>query len=221
MVHLDTAPASTYTHVSFPLTHPTHFFFLSLSLSLSAHTPRVQAVTLHTSVGDMKCEIFCDTVERTAFNFLALAGSGAYDGTLFHRNIAGFMLQGGDPEGTGKGGQSIWGGSFDDEFSPLLKVRVNRGRQQHAVASWPSHDIALTPSLPPCTLFSTTSEALYRWPTAVRTRTDHSSSSRTHQRRTWTMYMQCLGRSFTALMCWTLLSGQRWGSAIDPWSTLC
>jgi peptidyl-prolyl cis-trans isomerase-like 3 len=71
----------------------------------------------------MKCEIFCDTVERTAFNFLALAGSGAYDGTVFHRNIPGFMIQGGDPDGTGKGGQSIWGGSFDDEFSPLLKVR--------------------------------------------------------------------------------------------------
>ena len=82
-----------------------------------------QAVTLHTSLGDMKCEIFCDTVERTAFNFLALAGSGAYDGTVFHRNIPGFMIQGGDPDGTGKGGQSIWGGSFDDEFSPLLKVR--------------------------------------------------------------------------------------------------
>ena len=74
------------------------------------------AVTLHTNHGDMKLEIFCDSVPRTAFNFLALAASGYYDGTLFHRNVKGFMLQGGDPTGTGKGGESIWGGKFSDEL---------------------------------------------------------------------------------------------------------
>lgn len=42
--------------------------------------------------------------------------SGYYDGTKFHRNIKGFMVQGGDPLGTGKGGESIWGGPFPDEF---------------------------------------------------------------------------------------------------------
>ena len=73
------------------------------------------AVTLHTSHGDLKLEIFCDTVPRTSFNFLALCGSGYYDGTLFHRNVKGFMLQGGDPTGTGKGGESIWGSKFADE----------------------------------------------------------------------------------------------------------
>jgi peptidyl-prolyl cis-trans isomerase-like 3 len=76
------------------------------------------SVTLHTSLGDLKLEIFCDTAPRTSFNFLALAASGAYDGTIFHRNIKGFMIQGGDPTGTGKGGDSIWGGIFDDEFHP-------------------------------------------------------------------------------------------------------
>ena len=58
-----------------------------------------QAVTLHTSLGDLKAEIFCEEVPRTAENFLALCASGAYDGTLFHRNIRGFMIQGGDPTG--------------------------------------------------------------------------------------------------------------------------
>jgi cyclophilin family peptidyl-prolyl cis-trans isomerase len=58
-----------------------------------------QAVTLHTSLGDLKVEVFCEEVPRTAENFLALCASGAYTGTLFHRNIRGFMIQGGDPTG--------------------------------------------------------------------------------------------------------------------------
>ena len=76
------------------------------------------SVTLLTDLGSLKLEIFCDSVPRTAFNFLALAASGYYDNTLFHRNIKGFMLQGGDPTGTGKGGESIWGGKFNDEIHP-------------------------------------------------------------------------------------------------------
>mmetsp|Transcript_3513 Transcript_3513/g.10225 ORF Transcript_3513/g.10225 Transcript_3513/m.10225 type:complete len:180 (-) Transcript_3513:167-706(-) len=79
------------------------------------------AVTLHTSLGDLKIELACDIVPRSAFNFLALCASGAYDNTIFHRNIAGFMAQGGDPTGTGKGGESIWGGTFDDEFTGDLR----------------------------------------------------------------------------------------------------
>jgi len=75
------------------------------------------SVTLHTTLGDIKLEIFCDTAPRTSFNFLALAASGYYNGCMFHRNIADFMIQGGDPTGTGKGGDSIWGGTFNDEFN--------------------------------------------------------------------------------------------------------
>ncbi|BAT74504.1 peptidyl-prolyl cis-trans isomerase CYP18-1 isoform X1 [Vigna umbellata] len=54
-------------------------------------------------------------------NFLALCASGYYDGTVFHRNIKGFMIQGGDPTGTGKGGTSIWGKKFNDEIRESLK----------------------------------------------------------------------------------------------------
>ena len=79
------------------------------------------SVTLHTDLGTLKLEIYCDIVPRTSFNFLALAASGYYDNTLFHRNIKGFMLQGGDPTGTGKGGESIWGGKFNDEIHPDQK----------------------------------------------------------------------------------------------------
>ncbi|CAK0785817.1 hypothetical protein CVIRNUC_009029 [Coccomyxa viridis] len=77
------------------------------------------SVTLHTSLGDLKLEVFCEEVPRTAENFLALCGSGYYNETIFHRNIRGFMIQGGDPTGTGKGGKSIFptaNGKFADEI---------------------------------------------------------------------------------------------------------
>lgn len=67
------------------------------------------------------CRIFCDLVPNAAFNFLALAASNYYDRTIFHRNMKGFIVQGGDPSGTGKGGESIWGRPFLDEFHPELK----------------------------------------------------------------------------------------------------
>ncbi|EGD82740.1 cyp10l [Salpingoeca rosetta] len=79
------------------------------------------SVTLHTDLGDIKIEIFCERVPRSAENFLALCASGYYDGTLIHRNIKGFIVQMGDPTGTGKGGESIWGGYFPDEFDITLK----------------------------------------------------------------------------------------------------
>lgn len=75
------------------------------------------SVTLHTSLGFLKVELFCDTVPKLTRNFLALLASGYYDGTRFHRNMAGFMIQGGDPSGKGKGGESAQGGFLEDEFS--------------------------------------------------------------------------------------------------------
>ncbi|WVN87021.1 peptidyl-prolyl cis-trans isomerase-like 3 [Cryptococcus depauperatus CBS 7841] len=82
------------------------------------------SVTLHTNLGDIKIEIFCETVPRTAENFLALCASGTYDNTIFHRNIRGFMVQGGDPTGTGKGGMSIYGRAFADEIRQTLKFNA-------------------------------------------------------------------------------------------------
>ncbi|KAI8371441.1 cyclophilin-like protein [Radiomyces spectabilis] len=79
------------------------------------------SVTLHTDLGDIKIEVFCEAVPKTAENFLALCASGYYDNNLFHRNIKGFMVQTGDPTGTGKGGNSIWGRKFNDEIRSTLK----------------------------------------------------------------------------------------------------
>eukprot|EP00466_Bigelowiella_natans_P018181 jgi/Bigna1/92643/estExt_fgenesh1_pm.C_450014 len=79
------------------------------------------AVTLHTNLGNLKIELHCDLVPKTCKNFLALSASGYYDGTIFHRNIAKFIIQGGDPSGTGKGGESIYGKHFEDEITSALK----------------------------------------------------------------------------------------------------
>ncbi len=68
------------------------------------------SVTLHCDVGDIKIELFCEDCPKTSQNFLALAASDYYNGCIFHRNIKGFMVQTGDPTGTGKGGQSIYPG---------------------------------------------------------------------------------------------------------------
>nr|XP_054919999.1 peptidyl-prolyl cis-trans isomerase-like 3 isoform X1 [Dermacentor andersoni] len=108
------------------------------------------SVTLHTDLGDIKIELFCETCPKAAENFLALCASDYYNGCLFHRNIKGFMVQTGDPtdvalkkqgdiclsnsfgvvlhvasdKGTGKGGESIWGAKFADEIRDELKHSV-------------------------------------------------------------------------------------------------
>mmetsp|Transcript_2930 Transcript_2930/g.8984 ORF Transcript_2930/g.8984 Transcript_2930/m.8984 type:complete len:164 (-) Transcript_2930:208-699(-) len=79
------------------------------------------SVTLHTTFGDLKVELYCDLTPKTTENFLALCASGSYNGSAFHRNMRGFMIQGGDPTGTGKKSKSIWGGKFEDEIVPTLK----------------------------------------------------------------------------------------------------
>lgn len=76
--------------------------------------------TIKTNHGDMKFKLFPDHAPKTVANFVALAKDGYYDGIIFHRIIQDFMIQGGDPTGTGMGGQSIYGDSFEDEFSEEL-----------------------------------------------------------------------------------------------------
>ncbi|WFD32314.1 peptidylprolyl isomerase [Malassezia sp. CBS 17886] len=82
------------------------------------------SVSLHTTLGDIKVEIFCETVPRAAENFLAHCAVGTYDRVKWHRNIKDFMIQTGDPSDTGKGGQSIWGKPFQDEIRATLKFNA-------------------------------------------------------------------------------------------------
>lgn len=78
------------------------------------------AAVMHTSLGDIKIRLFGDKAPKTVENFVTHAKNGYYNGIIFHRVIKDFMIQGGDPLGTGTGGESIWGGSFEDEFTPEL-----------------------------------------------------------------------------------------------------
>jgi len=77
-------------------------------------------VTLDTTVGSITFELYTKSAPRTCTNFTTLVQRGYYNGCLFHRIIPNFMIQGGDPTGTGRGGSSIYGDKFEDEFDPDL-----------------------------------------------------------------------------------------------------
>ncbi|MFZ5802811.1 MAG: peptidylprolyl isomerase [Candidatus Omnitrophota bacterium] len=111
------------------------FFFLSTAVGIwgimawasgaSADLPPAQTkepaivkVSIETTLGTIEAELFNDKAPRTVKNFTDLAKKGFYDGIIFHRVIPDFMVQTGDPTGTGRGGP---GYQFEDEFSPDLK----------------------------------------------------------------------------------------------------
>jgi len=72
---------------------------------------------LETNQGKIVIKLFADIAPKTVENFIGLIQKGYYDGIIFHRVIKGFMIQGGDPTGTGMGGESVWGKAFEDEVS--------------------------------------------------------------------------------------------------------
>ena len=75
---------------------------------------------IKTNMGNIEIELFAKETPKTVENFVTLAKKGYYKGIIFHRVIKNFMIQGGDPTGTGTGGQSAWGGKFEDEIVPSL-----------------------------------------------------------------------------------------------------
>jgi len=77
-------------------------------------------VVLQTNQGNIELTLFADKAPKTVENFVGLVKKGYYNGLIFHRVIKGFMIQGGDPTGTGSGGTSLWGSDFADEIDPDL-----------------------------------------------------------------------------------------------------
>jgi peptidylprolyl isomerase len=96
---------------------------IALLALLFTGTPKANAssiVVLETTQGKIEIQLFPDLAPKTCENFIGLIQKGYYDGLIFHRVIKDFMIQGGDPTGTGRGGESIWGGKFEDEVTPNL-----------------------------------------------------------------------------------------------------
>ena len=87
---------------------------------LIAPTEEDTVAVMHTNMGDIKIKLFPNEAPKAVENFVTHANNGYYNGLIFHRVIKDFMIQGGDPTGTGMGGESIWGRSFKDEFDPKL-----------------------------------------------------------------------------------------------------
>jgi len=75
----------------------------------------------NTSQGTITVELYEKHAPKTCRNFAGLAQRGYYNGVIFHRVIPSFMIQGGDPTGTGRGGESIYGAKFEDEILSSLK----------------------------------------------------------------------------------------------------
>jgi peptidylprolyl isomerase len=78
-------------------------------------------IAFETTQGTIELKLFCDVAPKTCENMIGLIKKEYYDGIIFHRVIKDFMLQCGDPTGTGRGGESLWGGKFEDEVTPSVK----------------------------------------------------------------------------------------------------
>ena len=87
---------------------------------LESPDPGDDIAIMHTTMGDITMRFFPEAAPKSVENFITLAKNGYYDGITFHRVINEFMIQGGDPTGTGSGGESAFGSDFEDEFSNKL-----------------------------------------------------------------------------------------------------
>ena len=106
-------------------------FFIGLSLQAADKAP---IVVFETNVGNIELKLYPKVAPLAVENFTTHVKNGYYNGLIFHRIIKGFMIQGGDPTGTGRGGESIWKKDFKDEFAPnltfdkpMLLAMANRG----------------------------------------------------------------------------------------------
>ena len=92
-----------------------------------------RTAAVQTNQGTIRFELLESDAPKTTENFITLAERGYYNGVIFHRVIKGFMIQGGDPTGTGRGGESAWGGRFNDEINSSSAL-YQRGYKKGTVA---------------------------------------------------------------------------------------
>lgn len=97
------------------------FFILQAGEKTMEHKPASKTVVMETNLGNIEIKLFPEMAPKTCENFLGLVAKDYYNGVIFHRVIKSFMIQGGDPTGTGTGGKSLWGKEFADECTSALK----------------------------------------------------------------------------------------------------
>ncbi len=109
-------------------------FFLAVALATTLFAGKNPIAQMKTNQGTITLKLYPDIAPKAVENFIKLSQKGYYNGTIFHRVIKGFMIQGGDPTGTGRGGASIWGKEFENEYAPNvvfdkpgLLAMANRG----------------------------------------------------------------------------------------------
>jgi len=107
---------------------------LIAGINLSAADVKNTVVVLDTNIGKIELKMYREIAPKAVENFVTHVKNGYYNGIIFHRIIKDFMIQGGDPTGTGRGGESIWKKDFEDEFAanvvfdrPYLLAMANRG----------------------------------------------------------------------------------------------
>ena len=120
---------------------------------------------LHTTYGDIHIKLYPDAAPKAVENFVTHSRNHYYDGTVFHRIIPRFMIQGGDPLGDGTGGDSIWNKPFEDEFTPSLRHDVpytvsmaNAGPSTNGSQASALYDFATTLLLTRAQFFITTAK---------------------------------------------------------------
>ena len=159
-------------------------------------------VRFDTSVGSFVVELYHKHAPRTCYNMAALAYKGYYNGTPIHRIVRDFMCQMGDPTGTGRGGESIYGGKFEDEISRNLK-HTGAGIVSMANAGVSANHLSST-------------KVVYRGASLIinflcfdnsPTRMDHSSLSRSNRHRFWMVSTQY---SEEFIVAWALFSAWAW-----------
>lgn len=131
-------PYSTSTPITTVPTTPATSETLPVATSTPVRTTNtiknlMHTITLETSKGTIVFETYDADAPKTVENFITLAKKGYYTNVIFHRVIEGFMIQGGDPTGTGMGGASAWGGKFADELNPATES-YKRGYVRGTVA---------------------------------------------------------------------------------------
>ena len=100
------------------------YLILTLLFMNNAYAQNESIVVLETNQGSIELKLMPEVAPKTCENFIGLVKQGFYDGIIFHRVIPGFMIQSGDPTGTGRGGESIWGTAFEDEVN--LEIKFNK-----------------------------------------------------------------------------------------------